>query len=54
MSEPEKKCAVCGAAIPKRRYQDPSARVCRPGCAKALAYREHPDLGSHHRPEVPS
>ena len=48
MSEPEgpKRCEVCGQVVPTRRYQDDSARACRPQCARALAYREHPDLGT--------
>jgi hypothetical protein len=36
-------CAVCGAPIESRRYQDDSARACGPGCAKTLAMREHPE-----------
>jgi len=37
-------CAVCGNPVPVRAHQAPSARACSPGCAKALAVREHPDL----------
>ncbi len=37
-------CAICGNPVTHRKYQDDSARVCSPGCAKTLAVREHPDI----------
>jgi hypothetical protein len=37
-------CAVCGNPVPDRPYQAITVRVCSPQCAKALAYRENPEL----------
>ncbi len=39
-------CAVCGAPIPARPNQADSVRACGPGCAKALAMREHPEINA--------
>jgi len=38
-------CAICELPIPARPYQDPATvRACSPGCAQALAAREHPEM----------
>lgn len=39
-----RKCEICGGPVADVRYQDPTARTCRPRCAKALALKEHPDI----------
>jgi len=41
-------CAICGKPVLRRPYQSSAARACSPGCARALAVQEHPDLGGAH------
>jgi endogenous inhibitor of DNA gyrase (YacG/DUF329 family) len=40
-------CGECGKPVEAKAHQSDEARACSPRCARAIAYKEHPDLDSY-------